>query len=213
MSAIRSFGARRGSAQVSRPRRKDRSQVSRAILGDLRVARAAVGRPQLSAGRSHHNASGRRAQQVESSVVRCAHGARIFKTRSPKLEIRNKSKTQISKARNTIDRSSTRRRVAACVRACVLDIRVSDFVLVSDFGFRVSDFTLRLVAAGGRVTQLWAGDHEPLRERGAAVAHPLQPAATAPCCFRRQTVHPPRCQPKPAAEVPHRLDPSFVRQT
>ena len=25
--------------------------------------------------------------------------------------------------------------------------------------------------------QLWAGDHEPLRKDGAAVAHPLQPAA------------------------------------
>ena len=67
---------------------------------------------------------------LESSVVTCVHGARIFEMRNPKREIRNKSKSQISKAQNTADKSSTRNSVAAGVRVRVLDIRIFDFEFV-----------------------------------------------------------------------------------
>lgn len=56
------------------------------------------------------------------------------------------------------------------------------------------------------------GYPEPSRERGPAVAHALQPATAATRGFRRQTVHPPRGQTKPGAEVQHRLDPILGRQ-
>jgi len=50
------------------------------------------------------------------------------------------------------------------------------------------------------------------RKRGPAVAHALQPATAPTRGFRRQTVHPPRHQAKPAAEVQHGLDPRLARQ-
>jgi hypothetical protein len=86
-------------------------------------------------------------QRLESSGVTYADGARIFQIRNPKHEIRNKSQFQISKALNTTDQSSLRSTVAAGVRVCVSDIRISDFEFVSDFGFRVSDFASPLLVA------------------------------------------------------------------
>jgi hypothetical protein len=70
---------------------------------------------------------------------------------SSKLEIRNsksetnpKLKYQRLKTRPTSPARVAARRHAS---ARVLDLRISDFEFISDFGFRVLDFALPLVAA------------------------------------------------------------------